>query len=106
MAPTSQTSALLAHYFDAKLRLGEWSGASQELLHVHAGLAIFVLSALLLRRKFRSPVPLALVVFFALLNEALDWFFNPATNPLEPFWDVLNTIVWPAILFLLARRWR
>lgn len=89
-----------------KRQLGDWTGASQELLHVHVGLAIFVLSALLLQKKFRSPIPFGLVVLFALLNEVIDWFVAPSPNRLEPLWDVLNTIFWPAILFLLARRWR
>lgn len=95
-----------AHYREAKQQLEAWTGAEQELLHVHAGLLIFVLAALVLRKKFRSPIPLSLVVVFALLNELLDWFNGPSPNPLEPLWDVVNTVFWPCILFVLARRWR
>lgn len=106
MAIPSQSSDLLSRYFHAKLQVGEWTGASQELLHVHAGLAIFLLASLLLRRKFRSPVPLALVIVLAVANEVIDWLNHPPTTTFEPLWDVLNTVFWPGLLFLLARRWK
>ena len=72
------------------------------MLHVHAGLAIFVVTALVLRRRMRSPWPLAIVTLFALLNEGVDYLI-PRTSDFSAF-DVLNTIFWPLVLFLLARR--
>ncbi len=95
-----------AYSGEAKRAIEAWTGASQELLHVHAGLIIFVAASLVLRRKFRSPIPLALVAAFAVLNELVDWINGPSPDPLEPFWDIANTVFWPCILFLLARRWR
>ena len=95
-----------AYYGEAKRVLETWTGASQELLHVHAGLLIFVIAALVLRKKFRSPIPLALVAVFAVLNELVDWINGPPANALEPYWDFANTVFWPCVLFLLARRWR
>lgn len=96
----------LVAYRDAKRHLGDVTGAAEDLLHVHAGLLIFVLAALVLRKKMRSPVPLALVVVFALLNEVIDALAGGSSRPIEPYVDFANTIFWPAILFLLARRWR
>lgn len=95
-----------AHYGDSKRGIEAWTGASQELLHVHAGLLIFVVAALVLRRKFRSPLPLALVATLAVLNELIDWINGAPSNALEPYWDVANTVFWPCVLFVLARRWR
>ena len=95
-----------AYYGEAKHWIGTWAGASQELLHVHAGLAIFVTASLVLRRKFRSPIPLALVAVFAVLNELADWLDGPPADAFEPYWDIANTVFWPCVLFLLARRWR
>jgi hypothetical protein len=93
-------------YSTHKSSLGELTGASQELLHVHAGLLIFIVAALVLRRKMRSPIPLTIVVFFAALNEVVDWISGGPPDTLEPLWDFANTVFWPFLLFLIARRWR
>ena len=98
---------LIAGYSSAKTALSVLTGASQDLLHVHVGLLILVLAALLLRRKMRSPIPLALVAILALVNELVDWLAGgPHTTLFEQAIDFVNTVFWPAILFLLARRWR
>ena len=47
-------------YADAKQKLAELFGATEDLLHLHAGLIIFFASALLFRRRMRSRVPIAL----------------------------------------------
>ena len=96
----------LVRYRELKIALGEATGAQEDLLHVHAGLLIFVVSALLLRKRMRSPIPLALVVLFAAGNELIDWLSGVPSRPFEPLVDFLNTIVWPTILFLTARRFR
>ncbi|HLV08539.1 MAG TPA: hypothetical protein VKY80_12765 [Croceibacterium sp.] len=97
---------IVATYADTKAAFIDWTGATEDLLHMHAGLAIFVLSAWLLKKKMRSPVPLSLVAFFAVLNEVFDWSFGGSPGTLEPVVDILNTVFWPTVLFLLARRWR
>lgn len=97
-----------AWYRDVKRAIGEWTGASQELLHVHAGLLIFVITALILRNRAHLPnaMALALVAVFATLNEFVDWINGPSASALEPYWDFTNTLFWPCILFVLARGWR
>lgn len=95
-----------AWYAAQKSSLGEATGASQELLHVHAGLLIFIIAALVLRRKMRSPIPLVIVVIFAALNEVVDWLSRGPPASLEPLSDFANTVFWPFLLFLIARRWR
>ena len=97
---------LITGYGAAKQWLSAFTGASEDLLHVHAGLLIFVISALVLKKKMRSPVPLALVVGFALLNEVVDQLAGGRQDHLEPFVDFANTVFWPIVLFLAARRWR
>ncbi len=98
--------SFITYYAATKLKIGTLTGASQELLHVHIGLAIFVLVSLLLRKKFRSPIPLAFVTFFAIMNEVIDWLNDPGPVDLENIVDIANTVAWPIVLFLLARRWR
>ena len=97
---------LAARYAALKDKLATLTGAQEDLLHVHAGLLIFVVAALILRRKMRSPGPLIVVVVFAAANELLDWFGGEPVSPLEPYVDFANTVFWPAILFVIARRWR
>jgi hypothetical protein len=92
-------------YAAAKRELSTSLGASEDLLHVHAGLLIFFVTALLLRRRMRSRLPIASVFLFALCNEVVD-AFSPGSsgNRWEPLADIANTVVWPTLLFLLARR--
>lgn len=95
---------LANRYSAVKQAMSATTGASEELLHVHFGLLIFVAAALLLRRRMHSALPIAAVWLFALANEAID-----ATLMLRPFnsaLDVVNTVFWPSILYLVARRRR
>jgi hypothetical protein len=96
----------IAGYGSAKAWLIDYTGAAEDLLHIHAGLLIFVVSALVLKKKMRSPVPLALVAVFAALNEVIDHLAGAPQDSLEPYVDFANTVFWPAVLFLVARRWR
>ncbi|OBX20735.1 hypothetical protein A9995_03340 [Erythrobacter sp. QSSC1-22B] len=95
----------LAHYSAAKQALATNLGATEDLLHLHAGLIIFFAAALFLRHRMRSRVPIALVYVFAFGNEVID-FYSPAGGATlaGSVADILNTIVWPTLLFLLARR--
>jgi hypothetical protein len=92
-------------YSDGKRWLSDTFGASEDLLHIHAGLLIFVIAALLFRHRMRSRVPIALVYLFAVGNEIMD-IFGPSPNAsrLEPWLDIFNTVFWPTILFVIARR--
>ena len=93
-------------YSAAKLSLGKALGVTDDLLHLHVGLAIFVITALLLRRRMRSPWPLAAVAAFALANEIVDYAEPVPWSATRSALDVVNTVFWPAVLFLLARRGR
>ena len=81
------------------------TGATEELLHVHFGLLIFVTVARVLRRRMHSNWPVAMVWAFALANEAVD-FFAIGYEVWPSLLDVLNTILGPTVLHLVARRRR
>jgi hypothetical protein len=93
-----------AAYSKAKSSLGHALGLSDDLLHVHLGLAIFVVAALLTRRRMRSWIPLTIVAIFAVGNEVIDYFGPDPWNDGLSALDLANTLVWPLVLFLLARR--
>jgi hypothetical protein len=98
-------SQLFDLYSRAKQQLSETLGASEDLLHLHAGLLIFFAAALLFKRRMRSRVPIALVYAFAVGNEIVD-LMSPerSSHVWEPAFDIANTVAWPTLLFLLARR--
>ncbi|MFN3945049.1 MAG: hypothetical protein ACK4K7_08985 [Allosphingosinicella sp.] len=91
-------------YRDAKQFLIDFTGAGEDLLHVHFGLAIFVVAALLLKRRMRSPWPLAAVAVFAVANEIVDFLTDSGWRLDWSLLDLVNTLFWPTTLFLLARR--
>lgn len=96
---------LMTYYAGSKHSLGALFGASEDLLHLHAGLIIFFAAALLFKRRMRSRVPIALVYAFAIGNELVDLLLaGSSASRWEPAVDVLNTVLWPTLLFLLARR--
>ena len=95
---------MVLRYSQLKEQLGTVTGMSEDLIHVHIGLAIFVLTALLLRKRMRSPIPLIAVAVFELANEAVDYHAGAGWRPLGSALDVVNTLFWPFVLFLLARR--
>ncbi len=82
-------------------------GLSRDTLHVYAGMAVFLIVALLFRKPLRSFVPLFAVVLIAVAVEALDaiddirWFGHWRAG--ASLHDIANTLFWPAILFLLSR---
>jgi len=96
---------VIEFYSATKNNLGLLLGADEDTLHVHAGLLIFFLTALLLQRRMRSWIPVSLVWLFAMANELIDYLAPGGSEyRWEPVVDVANTVFWPTLLFLLARR--
>lgn len=86
-----------------KTAMSDAIGATEDLLHVHFGLLIFVLVAVAFRQRMHSLWPVLSVWAFASGNELIDYFaaeWRADTSAL----DVLNSVFWPTVLFLVARR--
>lgn len=92
-------------YAAIKRAMSEATGATEDLLHVHFGLLIFIFVAVVFRRRMHSAWPVAIVWVFALTNEAVD-YFAAGWVPGPSVLDVINTVFWPTLLFLVARRRR
>lgn len=92
-------------YAGWKTAMSDATGATEDLLHVHFGLLIFAVVAVVFRQRMHSLWPVSLVWAFALANELIDYFaaeWQADTSAL----DVLNSVFWPTVLFLVARRRR
>ena len=72
-------------------------------VHVQAGLAIWSVSAIVLRRPLRSPLPLAVVILAETLNEIADRHYTGSWNWPDTIGDATATWLWPVALFLLLR---
>lgn len=91
-----------------KLALVQLTGLSKDTLHVYVGLTVLFVSAALTRRKLSSMLPLLAVLFVAFLGELADlrddltslgyWRWSASIH------DILNTVFWPAVLTVLARK--
>lgn len=94
---------------DLKYFLITSTGLSKDALHIYIGLTVFFLAALLTRRPLRAWLPLLVVVVAAFVGEALDlkddlfqigkWRWKAALH------DIVNTVFWPFVIWLLAY-WR
>ena len=99
---------LLREWEGAKTALSDGLGLSRDMLHVHGGLALFMALILLLRRPRGSVLPLLLVLGVEIANEAMDFArYHLSGWPWRPgptLRDVFDTLLWPTLLTLAARR--
>jgi hypothetical protein len=96
---------ITALYHDAILWIGDGTGASDSLLHVHAGLAILFLARLVTRRSLATPIPFLVVVAAEAGNEIMDRLSFGSWRVADTSLDLLNTLFWPFVL-MVGLRWR
>jgi hypothetical protein len=97
----------MSTFQSAKHEIVNFLSISKDALHIHVGLAVFLLTAALARKGLRSVAPLVAVFVVALAGELLDarddfrrlgyWRFMASLS------DFINTVCWPTALWLLAR---
>ena len=94
-------------YNSFKTDISEWIGLSKDALHIHIGLALFVLAMLVFRKSPASLVPWLCVLGLELANELKDVFhfarsgvfFDLGDSPK----DFINTLFWPTVLMVWFR---
>ena len=93
-----------------KTSLSELLHLSKDALHIHLGLAIYLIVFLTLSRGRRLWLPWATVLAFELVNEGVDIFnHGPSTAELGgSAKDIFNTMLWPTVIlvgtYVLLRR--
>ena len=80
--------------------LGEETGASDALIHVHAGMLVLLLARVVTGKSLGTPVPLAIVALAGLANEVLDYLYQGKVILPDAIWDMTNTLFWPIILMI------
>ena len=85
------------------------TGLDMDALHVHAGVALQIAAALILRRPLRSPWPWLVVLGAEMANEIYDYTYEvwPGDERriqlAEGIRDLWNTMVIPSLILLVAR---
>ena len=100
---TRQSSDLLSLYIEFIHWIGDGTGLPDTILHIHAGMAVLLLARLLTRKSLGSLVPLAFVVVAELGKEIMDRLHYGSWRWPDTSMDVLNTLLWPAVLSLAIR---
>ncbi len=85
------------------LWLGDGTGLSDTVLHIHAGMAVLMLARIVTRRSLGSLVPLSVVVAAELFNEVMDRLYYGSWRWADTLGDVANTLFWPLAICLAIR---
>jgi cell shape-determining protein MreD len=91
-----------------KIYLVSLTGLGKDAMHVHIGLAVFIIVRLLWRWRFGWTVAWLSALGAALTGEWLDIRSTiagaEAMQPDQSNWhDLWNTMLWPSVLFILGR---
>lgn len=94
----------IPEYYAQFLRwIGDGTGASDALLHVHAGMAVLLAARLITGRSLATPVPFAIVCIAQLANEVLDRIAHGSWRWWDTSLDTVNTLFWPFVLMVGLR---
>lgn len=87
------------------------AAGSAALLHVHAGLTIYLLTMLAVRRRGGGLIGVQMVAIAEAINETLDWMAgSPRWSVADTVSDVVLTLMWPIAITAVGRfrrqRWQ
>ena len=83
--------------------IGDGTGLSDTVLHIHAGMAVLMLARVLTRRSLGSFVPLSFVVLAEAANEIMDRLHFGSWRWPDTLADIANTLFWPLVICLGVR---
>jgi hypothetical protein len=94
-------------WHNVKLWLEHASGLDMDALHVHAGVALQIVAALVMRRPLRSPWPWLVLLSAEMANETYDYNYevwpDRGVQMAEGVRDLWNTMLIPTAILLTAR---
>ncbi len=83
------------HYQHFIQWIGDGTGLSDTILHIHAGMAVLMIARIASRRSLGSLVPLSVVVVAELFNEVMDRLIYGSWRWPDTLGDIANTLFWP-----------
>lgn len=94
-------------WYEVKMFIEHAAIVTSDALHVLVGVALWVLAALVLRRRLTDWLPLLVVLAAALFNEVVDLWVeqwpDAAMQYGESAKDILLTLLLPSLLMAAAR---
>jgi hypothetical protein len=96
-------AAIVTRHVDLKLRIADYIGISEWELHTHLGMAIFIGTAIVLRRSLGSPWPMLAAVAVQCGNEYLDKLAYASWRWEDTSRDFVFTLLWPIAIFVVVR---
>jgi hypothetical protein len=91
-------------------RVADLFGASHSLMHVHAGLAIYVGTQLMLQTRRASMTALNTVIAAAVGHEVLDYLGSANWDAVDTLQDIGLTVMWPVAITAVGQfrrfRWK
>lgn len=84
------------------------TGMTRPMLHMHAGMAIYLLGQLLLGTRRGSFLAIMLVLQIELFNELMNKLYNGTWRWPDTREDIALTLFWPIMCYVVSnyRRWR
>ncbi|WP_058755016.1 hypothetical protein [Sphingomonas endophytica] len=101
----------LVHLYKSMIDAIVAAAGSAALLHVHAGMAIYLGTLAVVRNRRGGVVALQMVFAAEMANEAMDWLAaSPQWTWSDTLSDIVLTLMWPVAITgvngLRRRRWR
>lgn len=75
------------------------TGMTRAMLHLHAGMTIYLAAQFFLRDRRSSIYALVIVVQVEILNEIMNWLHRGDWHWPDTISDVLLTIFWPTVCY-------
>lgn len=91
-----------ATYHSWIIWIGDGTGLPDTILHIHAGLAVLLLTRIVTRRSLGSFVPFGAVVVAEIGNEVLDYLYY-GMRWADTLADLGNTFFWPLVISIGVR---
>lgn len=82
--------------------IGDGTGLPDAILHLHAGLAVLLLTRLVSGRSLATFIPFAAVVVAEAANEIMDYLLYGMRWE-DTLADIANTLFWPLVISLGVR---
>ena len=91
-----------AQYVDVVTWVAGSTGYPDPILHIHGGMAVLLLTRIITRRSLATPWPMLIVIVAALAKEVADCHAYGRVKT-DTIADILQTVFWPAVLFIGLR---